>query len=126
MSDLLNTTLDVAEAKAGALPMERVAVDLSNVVTHLLHLYLPAMADRHHQVSTELQSGVIVEADLGLINRMLSNLLENELVHLPPGCQINIQLRSLLGYAELVIDDNGPGFPPEIGTRVFERFVKGK
>ena len=32
ISALLNTTLDVAEAKAGALPMERVAMDLSDVV----------------------------------------------------------------------------------------------
>ncbi len=126
MSSLLNTTLDVAEAKAGALPMKRVAVDLPAVVTQLLHLYMPAMADRRHEVRTDLQSGVIVEADLGLINRTLSNLLENELVHLPPGCQIEIRLRSHHGYAELVIEDNGPGFPSEIGSRVFERFVKGK
>ncbi len=126
MSALLNTTLDVAEAKAGALPMKRVAADLPAVVTQLLQLYLPAMADRRHEVRTDLQSGVIVEADLGLINRTLSNLMENELVHLPPGCQIDIRLRSHQGYAELVIEDNGPGFPPEIGSRVFERFVKGK
>jgi signal transduction histidine kinase len=126
MSALLNTVLDVAEAKAGALPMERVAVDLPEVVTQLVHLYLPAMADRHHEIRTDLQSGVVVEADLGLINRTLSNLLENELVHLPPGCQIDIRLRSCHGYAELVIEDNGPGFPPEIGSRAFERFVKGK
>ena len=26
----------------------------------------------------------------------------------------------------LVIEDNGPGFPPDIGTRAFERFVRGK
>jgi len=126
MSALLNTTLDVAEAKAGALPLRRAAVDLPAVVTQLLHLYMPAMADRCHEVRTDLQSGVIVEADLGLINRSLSNLFENELVHLPPGCQIDIRLRSHQGYAELVIEDNGPGFPPEIGSRVFERFVKGK
>ncbi|MGA9056076.1 MAG: HAMP domain-containing sensor histidine kinase [Terriglobia bacterium] len=126
MSALLNTTLDVAEAKAGALPMKRVAADLPAVVTQLLQLYMPAMADRHHEVRTDLQSGVIVEADLGLINRTLSNLLENELVHLPPGCQIDIRLRSHQGYAELVIEDNGPGFPPEIGSRAFEPFVKGK
>jgi signal transduction histidine kinase len=126
ISALLNTTLDVAEARAGALPMERVAVDLSDVVDQLVHLYLPAMADRHHEVRTDLQDGVVVEADLGLINRTLSNLLENELVHLPPGCQIDIRLRSHQGYAELVIEDNGPGFPAEIGGRVFERFVKGK
>jgi len=126
MSALLNTVLDVAEAKAGALPMDRVAVDLSDVVTQLVHLYLPAMADKHHEVKTDLRSGVVVEADLGLINRTMSNLLENELVHLPPGCQIDVRLRSCQGYAELVIEDNGPGFPPEIGSRAFERFVKGK
>jgi signal transduction histidine kinase len=126
ISALLNTTLDVAEAKAGALPMERVAIDHSDVVTQLVHLYAPAMADRHHEVRTDLQDGVVVEADLGLINRTLSNLLEIELVHLPPGCHIDIRLRSLQGHAELVIGDNGPGFPSEIGGRVFERFVKGK
>jgi signal transduction histidine kinase len=126
VSSLLNTTLDVAEAKAGALPMKRVAVDLPAVVTQLLQLYMPAMADKGHEVRTDLQAGVVVEADLGLINRTLSNLLENELVHLPPGCQIDIRLRPRRGYAELVIEDNGPGFPSNIGSPPFERFVKGK
>jgi len=126
VSSLLNTTLDVAEAKAGALPMKRVAVDLPAVLTQLLQLYMPAMADKHHEVRTHLESGIVVEADLGLINRTLSNLLENELVHLPPGCRIEIRLRARQGYTELVIEDNGPGFPPEIVGRPFERFVKGK
>jgi signal transduction histidine kinase len=126
VSSLLNTTLDVAEAKAGALPMKRVTVDLPAVAAQLLQLYMPAMADKRHEVRTDLESGVVVEADLGLINRTLSNLLENELVHLPPGCRIDIRLRSRQGYAELVIEDNGPGFPPEITGRPFERFVKGK
>jgi len=35
-------------------------------------------------------------------------------------------LHSTGGAAELVIADNGPGFPPDIRTRAFERFVKGK
>ena len=45
---------------------------------------------------------------------------------LAPGCQIDIRLLSHQGYAELVIEDNGPGFPPEIRNRALERFVKGK
>ncbi len=126
VSTLLNTTLDVAEAKAGALPMERVPVDLSEVVTQLIHLYQPAMTEKGHEVRTDLQNGVIVQADRGLLNRTLSNLLENELVHLPPGCQIDVRLRSNQERAELVIEDNGPGFSPDISQRVFERFVKGK
>lgn len=126
VSVLLTTTLDVAEAQAGALHLERVPVDLSEVVAQLVSLYQPAMADRHHELRTDLESGVAVDADPGFINRTLSNLLENELVHLPDGCQIDIRLRAHDGNAELVVEDNGPGFPPDIGSRAFERFVKGK
>ena len=107
LSTLLNMTLDVAEAQAGALHLERVPVDLPEVVAQLVNLYLPAMADRHQEVQTDLQRGVLVDADLGLLNRTLSNLLENELVHLPDGCQIDVRLRSHEGHAELVVEDNG-------------------
>ena len=30
------------------------------------------------------------------------------------------------GSAQLIVDDNGPGFPADIGARAFERFVQGK
>jgi signal transduction histidine kinase len=68
----------------------------------------------------------VVNADLSLLSRVVSNLLENELTHLPPGCHIHIRLRSQQESAELVFEDDGPGFPPEIAGRAFERFVKGK
>jgi signal transduction histidine kinase len=67
-----------------------------------------------------------VNADVNLLNRVVSNLLENELTHLPAGCHVTIRLRSQKGSAELVIEDDGPGFPPDIGSQVFNRFVKGK
>jgi signal transduction histidine kinase len=61
-----------------------------------------------------------------LLNRVLSNLIENEIAHLPLGCEIRIRLRRQERSATLMIEDNGPGFPPDISARVFERFVKGK
>jgi len=123
---LLNTTLDLAEAEAGALHMDRSPVDFSDVVRQLVDIYQPAMAERHHDVTTDLEGRVVVDADLTLLNRVVSNLLENELTHLPVGCRVSIRLHSHEGSAELVIEDNGPGFPPDIGSRAFERFVKGK
>jgi signal transduction histidine kinase len=123
---LLNTTLDLAEAKAGALRIDRNPVDFSDVVRRLVDIYHPAMAERRHQVTSDIEGHVVVDADLSLLHRVVSNLLENELTHLPEGCQVSIRLHSDPRSAELVIEDNGPGFPPEIGNRAFERFVKGK
>ncbi len=123
---LLNTTLDLAEAEAGALHIDRGPVDFSDVVRQLVDIYQPAMAEHHHEVTTDLEEHVVVDADVSLLNRVVSNLLENELNHLPGGCRVNIRLHSRQGSAELVIEDDGPGFPPDISDQAFKRFTKGK
>jgi signal transduction histidine kinase len=122
----LDTTLDVAEAQAGALRLDRITVDLAAVVRQLVDLYQPAMDERHHEMIIDLEDHVVVEADWALLHRVLSNLIENEIAHLPVGCRITIRLQSREASATLAIEDNGPGFPPDIGARAFERFVKGK
>lgn len=99
---------------------------LLRCVRQFVDIYQLAMAERHHEVTSDLEEHVVVDADLPLLNRVVSNLLENELVHLPVGCRLSIRLHSCNGSAELVIEDNGPGFPPDIANRAFERFVKGK
>jgi signal transduction histidine kinase len=126
LSQVLNTTLDVAEAEAGALKMDRTAMDLSQAVHQVVELYRPALADHGHRLVLDVEDNVIINADRALLNRVLSNLLENELVHVPGGSEIRIRLHSHEGSAELVVEDDGPGFPPDIGSRAFERFVKGK
>lgn len=126
LSQFINTTLDLAEAQAGALPLRRETVDFTAVVEQFVEIYTPAMTERHHEISVRASHSVMVDVDVSLTNRMLSNLLDNEMAHLPPGCKIEIQVDSSDHNAELLIQDNGPGFSPEMKTRAFERFVKGK
>lgn len=124
--NLLNTTLDVAEAQGGALRLNRSALDFSGIVRQLVDLYQPALVERQHELTVDIEDDVIVDADMTLLHRVVNNLFENELAHLPPGCRIAIRLHSPQRSAELVIEDNGPGFPPEVSKRAFERFVKGE
>lgn len=125
LSQFINTSLDLAEAQAGALPLRREPVDFAKLVQQIVEIYMPAMAERHHVVSVDAESPVIVDIDVSLTNRLLTNLLDNEMSHLPSGCNIQISVRDHNQTAELVIEDNGPGFSPEMKTRAFERFVKG-
>ena len=122
----LNTTLDLAEAEAGALHLDRKPLDLSEVTTQLAEIYRPAMAEKNQRLVLDLEPKVVIDADASLIERVVSNLLENELMHLPDNSDILIRLRTEQGGADLTVQDNGPGFPLEIRERVFERFVKGK
>jgi signal transduction histidine kinase len=122
----LNTTLDLAEAEAGALHLDRKPLDFSEVATQLAEIYRPAMAEKNQRLVLDLEPSVVIDADASLMERVVSNLLENELMHLPNNSEILIRLRTEQGAAELTIQDNGPGFPPEIRERALERFVKGK
>jgi len=125
LSLMLNTTLDLAEADAGALQLRKEAIDLSELVRQLIDLYQPAMDMHNHEVEAHLDP-VMVEADLSLLNRAIANLLDNAVAHLPSDRQINISLRAKDGNAVIVIEDNGPGFPRELRERAFERFVRGE
>jgi signal transduction histidine kinase len=125
LAGMLNTTLDVAEADAGALQLRKEPVELSGMVKQLVDLYQPAMAEHRHEVVTELQT-ICIEADASLLHRTVANLLDNEIAHLPQGCRININVRAVGSEAELIVADDGPGFPPSLRSRVFERFVKGQ
>jgi len=126
LSQTLNTALDLAEADAGALQLHRQPVDLGNLLRQLVDLYEPAMGERNHELACHFQEGVIVDADLSLLHRVLANLLDNEIAHLPPSRSIVITLRGGESQAELTVEDDGPGFTPELKDKAFERFVKGE
>lgn len=125
LSQLLNTTLDLAEANAGALQLRKEPIDLADLIRQMADLYQPSIAEHEHELELQLES-VVVEADSSLLNRVLANLLDNEVAHLPPGCRIHICLRAKNGEGELTVEDNGPGFPATLRNRAFEQFVRGK
>ena len=121
----LDTALDLAEADAGALQLLREHVELSQLVSQLVDLYQPAMADSQHHVVCDFQPNVIVDADRSLLNRTVANLLDNEVAHLPAGCCLSFEVTSHGDEAEFRISDGGPGFPANVKAHAFERFVKG-
>jgi signal transduction histidine kinase len=125
LAQTLNTALDISEAGAGVLRLRREDVELAPLVRQLVDLYQPSMAEHNHIFECDLESNVFVEADRSLLNRMIANLLDNETAHLPRGCSVKAIVRAKDGAAELIIEDDGPGFPPDLRPHVLERFVKG-
>ena len=59
------------------------------------------------------------------LHRLILNLLENTMCHTPPGTRVRAATFAADGTASLVVEDSGPGIPPELRDRVFERFVRG-
>jgi|GEM_PF-289214 len=126
LTDFLNKSLDVAEARADALRLTRSSIDLGERVRVMIDLYEPSMSERGLRVNLLCSETVQIDGDEALIHRMVANLLDNELKHLPQHCTLDIQVRRDNGNAELTLEDNGPGFDSEVLQHIFERRVKGR
>jgi signal transduction histidine kinase len=59
------------------------------------------------------------------LHRWTLNLIENAARHTPAGTQIRASTAIENGSAVLTVEDDGPGIPPELEPRVFDRFVRG-
>ena len=126
LTDFLNKSLDVAEAKADALRLTRSAIDLDELLRVMIDLYEPSMSEKGLKVRLRSGGPVEIFADAALLHRMVANLLDNELKHLPPDCSLTIVLHADKETASLIFEDDGPGFDPEVLLHLFERRVKGK
>jgi signal transduction histidine kinase len=125
VTEFLNKSLDVAEAKADALRLDRVAVNLDDLVRVMVDLYEPSMSERGLRIKLHSAGPVEISADAALLHRMIANLFDNELKHLPASSTFTISLRTNGDAAHLLLEDDGPGFADEIMTHIFERRVKG-
>jgi signal transduction histidine kinase len=126
LTDFLNKSLDVAEAKADALRLNRVQVDLDELLRIMIDLYEPSMSEKGLQIRLHSGGPLTIEADAALIHRMIANLFDNELKHLPSACMVNLRLKVEDDAASLILEDDGPGFDAEVCLHLFERRVKGK
>ena len=125
LTEFLNTSLDVAEAKADALRLSRTEMELDELIRVMMDLYEPSMSERGLRMQLRSAGPVRVYADAALIHRLIANLLENEMKHVPASCTIVLHLQLENEVAKLVVEDDGPGFAEEICSQVFEQRVKG-
>lgn len=126
LTNFLNTSLDVAEAKADALRLTRSDVDIHELLHSMIELYEPSMAERGLRIQLRSAGAMVVSVDAALVHRMVANLLDNELKHLTPGSVVTVSLETEQDAAVLTVEDDGPGFASDILPHLFERRVKGK
>jgi two-component system, OmpR family, sensor kinase len=77
-----------------------------------------------HELTVDVDEAV-VEGTRDELHRLALNLMENAVRHTPAGTHISARVAARNGEVVLTVEDDGPGVPPALRERVFERFVRG-
>jgi two-component system OmpR family sensor kinase len=122
MRRLVGDLLLLARADAGR-EVPAVPVDLSAVAREAAAEAGALSTD--HALSLDLPGPVSVSGVADDLHRMAGNLIENALLHTPPGTPVTVSVRRDGESAALEVADRGPGVPVDLRERVFERFASG-
>ena len=119
MTSLVEDLLLLARLDAGR-PLEREPVDLTRMLVEAVSDARVLAPD--HQWRLDLpEDAVEVTGDEQRLHQVVTNLLTNARKYTPAGSTVTVSVRPD-GFE---VHDDGPGFPPGLREKAFERFARG-
>lgn len=122
--EIVNATLDIAEAESGAARLNIADIDLAEIVRDACELFQTIAEDRKITLAADLPEHCRIRGDRQKLQRVVANLLDNALKYTPVGGQVTARILDEGAQIRLSIEDTGVGISPEEKTRIFERFYR--
>jgi signal transduction histidine kinase len=122
MRRLVADLLLLARADAGRIARHE-PVDVARVVTEAAGELEPV--SEGHPITVSAPPGAHISGARDELHRLALNLLENALRHTDPGTAVEASVERVNGQVVFSVEDDGPGIPPELHDKVFERFFRG-
>jgi two-component system sensor histidine kinase KdpD len=124
LNRLVGNLLDVTRLESGHVRPKLEWCDAGDLVQTTLRLLDRELAGR--TVDVEIARPLpLARLDFTLMQQAISNLVLNAVLHTPGSSSIAVQLSCENKELFLRVSDHGPGIPPELVGRIFEKFVRG-
>lgn len=123
LGQLAEDLLVIARAADGQLPVRPELTPVRVLLGGVRDRYADRSRRRGRVIRVVGESDLLVRADPVRMRQALGNLVENALRH--GQGEIVLVARSSAGGIEIDVSDEGPGFPPDLAPRAFERFARG-
>ena len=124
LTKLATDLLDLSRLDAGRVQLEREKLDLGVVAQSISSEFEAVARSKQHPIETAVDGAPEAVGDELRTLQIGRILLENALLHTPPGTGVRIRAAQDNGRAFLEIEDEGPGIPEAQQEQVFERFYR--
>lgn len=123
MAHMVNQILMLYRTAPEQIAAKAETIDLFKLTRQVIASDFQQFESRHQQVELSGETATI-QGHMFAIETLLQNLLANACKYSPTGGQILVDVHPVASGTRLIIEDSGPGIPPEQYARVFDRFYR--
>ncbi|HEX3968237.1 MAG TPA: ATP-binding protein, partial [Edaphobacter sp.] len=124
LNRLVSEAVEMAQLDAQQVQMHFGPVDLRAVINAARKSC--SWVEEQHELRIDVADNLHVRADGAMMEKVISNLLENAAKYSKPGSPITISAAEMNDKVLLSIADQGTGIEPSEQALIFERFYRGR
>jgi signal transduction histidine kinase len=123
---MFEALLNFGQLQSGDWRSRFVDVDMPALLTHIIDVYDPIIADHGLRLEAFISRGRVrpVRGDRELLMEMIVNFLENSIQYCPEGTTLRIDMHQGVDGLNISVSDNGPGVPTLEIENLLQRFYR--
>ncbi len=100
-------------------------VDLHKLATEIIAYLVPSALDKNIEIElTSQEDQELIHGNEAALGILIRNIVDNAIRYTPENGLVKIDILNTQHHLIFRVTDSGPGVPPELRERVFERFFR--
>lgn len=123
---LVQQLLTMARLDPEAAQKPAVPTDLAILASAVADELQPLAAQKSIVLEVDTPAPARILGQEDALHILLTNLIDNAIRYTAPGGRVQVSVHTGSARVQLIVQDNGPGIPPDERERVFDRFFRGR
>jgi signal transduction histidine kinase len=123
--ELVDTLMDIGEAEAGSMQIDRRPVHLGSMIDSVVDLFSEVAEEKRIVITRDVPADLLVLGEASRLRRVLANVVDNALKYTPEGGGVFFTARADGDMVEIGVQDTGVGIAREEIGRIWLRLHRG-
>ena len=122
LNEIFDAVLRISRIEATPSRLDHPTEDLNALAAQAVEFWAPVAEENGQVLALGAQGKVPLACDKAMVQQMLVNLVGNAVGHAGQGARITVTCAAGPAGVDLVVEDTGPGIPPDHHEEVFKPF----